>query len=251
MREPKYRNERWLREKYLDEGLSLREIATMGSCGRTAVGCWLRRFNIPIRSTANHVRYTTHLKEFMSGLLLGDGHLNQANPLSARYQHADKHKEYIEWLSSELRKHGIQQSGQIGVMKKHRRNPIARYYVYNSKSYRELPILKQRFYRRGRKTIPKNLKITPVIVMNYYVGDGSWVKKQRYCQIRVHSFTNKELSLISSQLEKAEILNSVTSNGIYIRVRSCSNFFNYILSSGLRPPCYAYKFPEEYRGEFP
>lgn len=50
---PPYHNAEWLRQKYWDEGLSAYKIAVLPECkcGRTTIDKWLRRHNIPRRSS--------------------------------------------------------------------------------------------------------------------------------------------------------------------------------------------------------
>jgi transposase len=47
-----WKDESWLREKYVDEGKSLREVAEMADCSSRTVKEWLDEFGIPTRPTA-------------------------------------------------------------------------------------------------------------------------------------------------------------------------------------------------------
>jgi len=88
-----YQNEEWLRERYIDDGLSSREIARRCNVSKSTVLNWLKRHKIDPRSLSNAHRYrdTYRKKEFSSepsedlayivGVLLGDGWIkkNQGN----------------------------------------------------------------------------------------------------------------------------------------------------------------------------
>jgi len=42
----KYRNKDWLYKKYIEEGLSRKEIANLCNCGKSTISEWLRKFKI-------------------------------------------------------------------------------------------------------------------------------------------------------------------------------------------------------------
>lgn len=56
MAEPLYKNEAWLRAQYLEERRSTINIAEEVSVSKTTVIQWLRKFNIPRRTTADALR---------------------------------------------------------------------------------------------------------------------------------------------------------------------------------------------------
>jgi len=45
-----FRNENWLRKKYIDEGLSLEKIAEICNCTDDGIYYWMKKFNIPRRN---------------------------------------------------------------------------------------------------------------------------------------------------------------------------------------------------------
>lgn len=60
-------------------------------------------------------------------------------------------------------------------------------------------------------------------------------------------FDDEGKNLLSLQLKKIGIDNTLSQSGIYIRANSRRNFFHYILSDNpIIPNCYHYKFPEWY-----
>ena len=54
-----YRDREWLRERYEDQGMSLRDIARDADCGLRTVAAWMERHGIPTRSNADAPRKTT------------------------------------------------------------------------------------------------------------------------------------------------------------------------------------------------
>jgi len=238
-----YRNENWLEEKYVDEGLFGTEIAEMCGVHCTTIYNWLRKFDIPVQQRGkrpNHVELTDELCEFLDGLLLGDGNIHPRHA-GAAYQHRDSNIEYLEWLSGKLEEFGLERSGKIYEYEQ-RGLPDGH---YKTKDYIEL----NEFYRRwyddgGKKTIPEDLDLTPTVLMNWYVGDGS-LKETAYLSV-IKKQLREGLSLLTEKLEEVGIESTINSLGIRVRNKSLDHFFEYILSDGVEiPPCYEYKFPRD------
>lgn len=130
----------------------------------------------------NNVVLINELKEFLDGELLGDGHLNPVTyngiVTSVRYQHGSSKKRYLQWLGMVLTNYGIKRCGNI--RKRLHEIPTSKSicidYHYCSKSYRELVSYYSRWYPNRKKIVPKDLKLTPVTVRQWYIGDGSIYK---------------------------------------------------------------------------
>jgi len=58
-----YHNKLWLREKYEDEKLSIRQVAKLARTSTSVIHSWLRRFEIPTR-TANKDKYSFNSNAF-------------------------------------------------------------------------------------------------------------------------------------------------------------------------------------------
>lgn len=244
-----------LERLYYADCLSAGQIAEQYGSSFNAVTLRLNRAGLPLRSlseaqelVANHVELTTDLQSLFDGLLLGDGcivpsNMNQPEySHSAWYSHADKHKEYIKWLASELAKHNISVRTTV-------RNG---YPLLQSLCYRELFSLRQMWYPQGFKKVPLDLELTPSILRNWYIGDGNFrkgknhTKKSERVMIAIF-FDDRGKSLLSARLHELGISNTIIPEGIYIRAKTRRTFFQYILSDNpYIPSCYLYKFPEEY-----
>jgi len=82
---------RQLEDLYLNQKLSMCQIAKLYNTLHPIVLKWIRRFHIPIRlrSETNHIRRGSHCnlsdeaKQFIDGELLGDGCLRSTNSYSA------------------------------------------------------------------------------------------------------------------------------------------------------------------------
>jgi len=236
----KYRNKDWLEKKYVEEGLFGTEIAKICDVHFTTIYDWLRKLDIPVQQRGkrpNHVKLTDELCEFLDGMLLGDGNIHPRHE-GAAYQHRDKHIEYLEWLSEKMKEYGLSQSGEIHMYNSGH---------YKTKDYVELSEFYQRWYDdEGNKIIPKDIDLTPTVLMNWYVGDGSRKEDDSVYLLAIKEEIRENLPLVTDILEEIGVESTINSQGIRIKNKSLNRFFDYILSNGMEiPPCYEYKFPEE------
>lgn len=61
--EPKYRDEQWLREQYVEQQRSRNEISEDLDCHPMTVGRWLKRFDIEVRSKTEHLLSDPRLED--------------------------------------------------------------------------------------------------------------------------------------------------------------------------------------------
>ncbi len=124
-----------------------------------------------------------------------------------------------------------------------------KYYHLQTRYYRNLNELYNRWYPNGKKKIPKSIELTPTTLFNWYIGDGSFrkgynnTKKSERVMLCIE-FDIIGRKFISNRLNKLKIKNSIYSDGIYIKAESRCGFFRFMLSeNNFIPNCYQYKFP--------
>jgi len=242
-----------LKKLYYEERFSTNKIASIYGSSCNAVLLKLKRSGNKPRTlsegqeiVANHLEMTLALQSLFDGLLLGDGCMFPHNGKSACYSHADKHREYIDWLRCELAQHGIECK-----LQEHQG-----YTRLQSLCYRELFSVRKRWYPQGKREVPSDIKLLPSVLRNWYIGDGSF-RKGKFNGVR-HTKKSESLMicksqdregilLLSSKMKSLGIENTLVPEGIYIRANSRKQFFQYVLSDKpFIPSCYQYKFPEEY-----
>lgn len=201
----------WLYQQYIVFRKSIHQIAEEMGISGNSIERALIRHDIPRRnlseagllSQSNHVNLSPLALEFLNGELLGDGCLFP-DTYSARYQHGNKHYDYLVWLSDILAGFGIRQVGNINT--KHSRGVIA--YSYSSSYYRELKPLYDLWYKDRIKIIPRGLVLTPLTVRQWYIGDGSLsanksaiYRSQIVLNLACMSFTVEEIDWLASELQ--------------------------------------------------
>jgi len=244
-----YKNRAWLEEQYIERGKSTTEIARECGCSQPTIRYQLRKFDIQTRPRgnplANHIIITDKLREILYGNLLGDGSLSSQNSVSARYLHSSKYKSVLTKLSLTLAKHGIEQSGKIRTRQTH----WGTVYQYQSKYYRELKPIQQKWYPNGKKTVPLDLELMSTTCLYWYIGDGTYNKKYHCIYLATDGFIESgvdrlvallnEREFKSTKNKGAKLKDGTQSCKIRISSKSVSDFLNYI------GPC---PFPEyEYK----
>ena len=252
-----YEDSTWLRREYIEKKQSAQEIAEKTGATVSAIYHRLRKFHIARRSLSeahhlgqvNHVQLSPEAIEFIEGELLGDGYLQTHSKWSARLGYKSKYNEYIDWLSKTLASFGIKQSGGIAMG-----HPFGRYtsYSYTSLSYEELKPMQERWYPQGKKVVPPDLILTPLVLRQWHIGDGCLIvprRKRPYINLATCGFSTEDVMRLVAALRKLNFnaTRKSSNNTITISTYSASDFLDWI---GPCPPdiqgIYGYKwlFPD-------
>jgi len=246
-----YQNKEWLEKKYLKERLSTGQIGKLCKMSDTAIWHWLKKYNIPIRSRgegihlikANHCNLSQEAVEWLNGELLGDGGIYSRNIHSARFQYTSKYLEYIQYISDTLDSFGIKQVGKI--TKRYDKKTDSYGYRYTSYAYEELLSIHKKWYPEDKKIVPKNIKLTSLIVRQWHIGDGSLIHRKEgrpYASLATCGFTISDVKLLTKKLIDLGFKSTrrYCNNAIYISAYSTKDFIDYIGKCPVN--CYQYKF---------
>jgi len=252
----------FLIEEYINKGKSQKRIAKEIGVSGPTVRRRLKKFSIARRRYShnirdNHVKLTKPFLDLIEGELLGDGHICMIRPYrTGRYGHSSKHEGYIEWLFGEFEKYGLKQSGEI-----QRREGVGGFgygisYSAFTKYYVELKDLRFKWYPLGKKVIPYDLEITPVILRQWFLGDGHYAQTPKQVSFSTRSLplidVKHLVKLIKEQVKINPTIQRETAYGtgkgcsIFIPKRDVYDFFNYIgeCPDGIND-FFGYKFPSK------
>lgn len=237
-----YKSEQWLRLEYEMNQRSTYDIAASLGVSPSTIRRWLQRHETKIRDAdesyfllhRNRLDISPHLMQMLEGELLGDGCIVPAGRRTAVYGHGTKHRDYVVWLAEEFASEGLLQAGRIRrVVNFPGEEHSSVTYVYRSRSYASLMDLRRRFYPKGKKIVPGDLVLTPVVVRQWYIGDGSihGPPKQR-ASITLYTCAFDETStkrLIESFANLGfETTLQPSRNAIHISAHSTEDFLEYI-----------------------
>jgi len=248
-REPFFKDQSELYDLYVVRGLSMKEIGRMFETSHVTVGRNLKRMGIPVRSLSerynkNHVILSSDAIEFISGELLGDMFLSGRSSLASSIQYSSKFREYILFLRDTLRGFGIEDTDKIREYQDHRYGTFI--YRYSSRSYPELLEIRKWFYPDGIKVIPTGMKLTPTLLRQWYIGDGTLARSPKpyekpYMKIAACAFQSDDVAKAVEKINNLGIIaRHHAGNIIYISPKSARDFLNYIGPSPVE--CYQYKW---------
>ena len=185
---------------------------------------------------SKHCHISNEALDWIEGELLGDGSLCSFT-CTARFRYSSKHLEYINYVSDTLAQFGIMQAGKI-----RRRVTCAVGYNYSSLSYTDLFDIWVMWYAYGNKQVPRDLKLTPTVCRQWYMGDGSIHKSSRAIFLATNAFPVADVKWLVQQLAGIGILATHHSarNVIYIPAKATKDFLGYIGECPVK--CYKYKW---------
>lgn len=244
-----YQDCSWMFEHYIARKESTPVMARKAGCSYGVIYYWLRKMGIPVRSrgegiflaTRNFLTFSPELLELLKGELLGDGCISMASNRSARYQHSSKYRAYLVWLSRQFAASGLVQSGKIHKYRA-KRGTI---FLYRTRSYPELVLIRQRWYPKGKKIVPKDLKLTPIMARQWYTGDGCLVHRKHrrpHIKFATNGFDVDSVEYLVGELREQgfRVTHWPANNVIGLSADSVKDFLSWIGPSPVA--CYQYKW---------
>ena len=255
MKKP-YTHKKWLEHQYWDLEKSEHKIAK--ECGRnqTTILYWLKKLKIKTRSrpvairiaVCKHVHLSKNAKEFLNGELLGDASINKCRNWSPAICYGSQYEGYLKWFAKELTHFGLEQSGKIYKHKKRVKFPdrvsLTTSYWYSSRHYVELEQWHKKWYRRPTivelekypwrkymKQLPVDLKLTPLVCRQWFIGDGNpgRIKTTRFSYFCTQGFLNKEVDFLAYLLTDLGFkITKQKDRQLYLSTKSVNDFLDYI-----------------------
>lgn len=244
------------------QNLSTRQIGRLVNTGSSTIQSWITGSRHPFR--INHFDYNSRIQEYLDGLLLGDGclssitgHERNISPVYIQ-TFATRYKEWAEQIQRDFKVLGITSSihaydSNNGIKQIEGRKFIAPTISLATLHYYEFNLARRRWYLNGNKTLPSDLILTPLVILNWYLGDGCLYhhKAGNYRIIlATQCFTDNELDYLCSQLKwqtgivsicREHAINTKGNTLVINRRQDITKFLNYI--NGLNiPSCFQYKF---------
>jgi hypothetical protein len=245
-----YFNKKQLEKLYLKQKLSITKIAWKLKCGYSTICNCLKRFNILSRSRGEwkinkSINLSQKELEIIYGELLGDGCLFLPKKIkNAKFQHCSIHKNYETYLKNKLNF-----LKKCKIYKYKHKGKAASYHITSLTSPTFTKLYNQ-WYLNRIKHVLINIKLTPIIIKHWYLGDGHLCKKNKIITLCTHCFLKKEQKkILLPQLNKlgfeAKLYKRKQKNGKiqwYIRIphRNVYKFIKYIGPCPIK--CFKYKW---------
>jgi len=206
-----WKDKDWLYQKYVVEKLNQTEMAKLVGVASSTIRKHLIKNDIPIRSLSETlflcrknppITISDEMMEFIQGNVLGDGGIFSVSDKkniqrTASYSHSSKYLDIVLYIKSVFEKNNIETMGKINRFVHKKSGAV--YYQYWTKHYVELLDIRRYMYKNGKKIIPRDLELTPTIVLHWYIGDGSLSKcshNKKYVRICSEGFPIEDVEFV-------------------------------------------------------
>lgn len=251
----------YLLSEYVRKKKGIANLSKELNVDRGTIRRYLKKYKIHVRSdreqmTINHppkeFDLTEKARSFIDGLLLGDASIPQRkNGISPRsFTQACKYKEYLDHIQKRLLEIGVTCSPILSRWIKDERCKNKGYtqHFLQTRRYKTFEIFRERWYKSGKKIIPKDLKITPDLLLQSYLCDGNFYREIRLC---LDAFSKTDILFLKKLIEEKLDINMrlVKTNDKFelaIKKSDSEKFLNYIENYIEKCPvnCYGYKWKD-------
>lgn len=207
--------------------------------------------------SGNHFEITPQVKDYLDGLLLGDGSIVKSGNVSALYILNQK-SDHLDWIEKQISfftengircKTYIRPSSQFEMNGKiyHRKEQIR----LHTSTYRNFLDVRNRWYPLSKKIVPRDINIrNPILLANWYMGDGSVIRNRNilYISLSTDGFEKDDVDFLSLKLKEIEMDSVVRLNRnkptLYIKYWHASKFLEMIKDHVV--PSFQYKLPTDF-----
>lgn len=172
-------------------------------------------YSVPISMDNTVGSLTQFQKSLVIGCVLGDGYLRTMSGRTDAFleiNHSYKARMYVDWKYRALR--AVCVSGPVA--RKGNQGRIA--YRFFTKQDHDFSNLYQRFYKDGRKIIPRDLLLDPVTLSVWFMDDGSRCGMSDY-YLNTQQFERSDQELLIEKLQILGLRSSLNKDKTYYRIR--------------------------------
>lgn len=190
------------------------------------------------RQNFKTVQFSDEFEEHFKGFMLGDGYLSNRNKSkhSCQFLISNVNPDYIRYVSKLLENEGIDHTVQIGS-KKGNFPGSKKSSIVSTKFYKTFADQEEKWYKTRSdgthfKIVPPDLKLTPLSLLQWYIGDGYLVNlkgKPERVQICTDRYSDDEILMLKEMFERDLGLNiQVDWNRRRLRIpkRMLADFFD-------------------------
>jgi len=236
----------WLYDQYIVKKMSTCQIANHIGSDPAAIRYWLNKYDIPVRDfSLSHVHNREDLvidnREVIDGNMLGDGSLlmrNRKTGISVpSYSHSACVFEHVKYVGEFLWKGDVNRR-----IYKYTNSCGHKSFKFTTVNSSIFSTYYSRWYPNFVKHVPKDLVLTPVVLLHWFLGDGTCSyktgrpKEQRRLVFCSESFSRKDNGWLLTYMTTKFGLNGtlIKNNGkgtdcrIALRQSSIDDFFSII-----------------------
>ncbi len=177
--------------------------------------------------------------EALDGFLLGDGHIDQTSGRASRLSCTVQHGEFGRYLLSHFTRYDPKWR-QRNIHSIRYQKALSQW-SGETKSDKCFLDQRKRWYPRGIKRVPKDVRLTPLSLLLWYLGDGSYAFQKGYIFLHTQGFETEDVRFLCLKLEKLGVnCHRDKKNKIYIGTHNVQPFLKLLSPNPVS--CYSYKF---------
>lgn len=208
----------FLIQEYIENKLSLNQIAGKIGCSKKYVLLMMKEHEVPRRESgcAKHLRdgntldITDDLRDYVDGLLVSDGHILEKNKWSARYDQtlSVRYSEWADVIKKDLLVFGVESNllpyttDETVIASTGQVIPPSNMIMLYTRHYDSFLSFRRRWYPRGRKIIPPDIRLTPQFCANWYMGDGYYDPSTGRAALSTHSFSLNDVKSLIKRIKQ-------------------------------------------------
>ncbi len=184
-----------------------------------------------LRARKNQELFVTcRQEEIIIGSLLGDAYITKRGQI--QFEQSEDQKEYLFWKHKELSSISYK---NISLVRRFDKRLSKTYTSYRFWTRQYFLSWRNKFYINNRKTIPKDIQISPLTLAVWYMDDGCF--SDHKCIIATDGFVEEDITFLREILLIRFNIKTCVKNGskVLIRKESLKTFFSlispYVLSS--------------------
>jgi len=210
-------------ELYEKQKKSTTQIAKIYNCCFNTIIARLNEYNIPIRKRKDsiciargyhkNIKLNEYVLQIFDGILLSDGGYDfggkDKKTASLKITQMEKHKGWLDELKTVFEDNNI----ECSMAHRFSRSIDKSFpqWVLKTRYYLELGDERKRWYPKGKKIVPRNIRLTPIVLAHWYMGDGHLDptskrtksgKKFYRLKLCTESFTKEENEFLRDKLKK-------------------------------------------------
>ncbi|MBT7767259.1 MAG: hypothetical protein HN730_08885 [Bdellovibrionales bacterium] len=151
-------------------------------------------------------------KSLIEGCLLGDGYMRCKSNAHLQITHSINQKKYVDW------KYQLLKDYVLTPPKPYKGNGGRVGYRFFTRSLPQFTRFYNRYYKEGKKVIPRDLQLNPFSLAVWFMDDGS--KSRNSCYLNTQQFSLSDQNYLKLVLQKQfGIKPNLDKDKIYLRLR--------------------------------
>lgn len=177
--------------------------------------------------------------EALDGFLLGDGSIQQQSSRTGRLALTVQYEEFGKYLLSHFERYNPKWRQRY--IDSERYQKVLSQWSGETKSDKCFLNQRKRWYPQGKKIVPHNVRLTPLSLLLWYLGDGSYRPSDGCIFLNTQGFATEDVEFLCSKLNGLGVnCHRDKRNKVYIGARYAILFLKLLAPNPVI--CYNYKF---------